>query len=502
MEAGNYGVVAEPVAPYTDTIDNAIQEQAAFIQEKQKNIESERYTGKPWEVGADPSHVTKSKENSVDEAGGNLAMLERHLFEHWNWVNTYNEWAPFANVVGGAQADLMESAKLMGFDLTEKKDLVQFVEGIEAGLDDAHELVDAKVLGKKGDTSWAGRQRDKGSVQAQGPGLEGEPVAPLLEDLAAGFDEVRGEQLGVYSNLLDARSEALEAQKHAAEGEIGEINGVIAFWTNMASTVESHWPTAKGLASGETGAKVDAAAQNLIDHGRASRDWNSAAKRAQKGEAPGLQRAELERVEMARERITGSESAGMMSPSLSGLVGALLEVGFEDQIVDLQAQITKLEKQLGATEATKKLIKAKDRMDRYVAARKKLRTKAERLKKATLASREQQYADTGDELDRYARDHASELKSEGHGGVVPKNDKSEIYSTLMVMVAKIRAYLTLSEQVRTMFPYDDFVSKAARLRDERSYKEVSPERASAHRTDTGPRRSFRRGRKERTQLGR
>ena len=84
MEAGNYGVVAEPVAPYTDTIDNAIQEQAAFIQEKQKNIESERYTGKPWEVGADPSHVTKSKEKSVDEAGGNLAMLERHLLEHWN----------------------------------------------------------------------------------------------------------------------------------------------------------------------------------------------------------------------------------------------------------------------------------------------------------------------------------------------------------------------------------------------------------------------------------
>ncbi len=478
LKKGAYGVTAAPVAAYTLTLDGAMRAQNEFIEAKTKATEHARYHDKPWEVSADPSHVTASKNRSIAEASANLAMLERHEFEQWNWVNAYNSWAPTANVAGAARADLIETAALLGFDLTQPADIAKFVKSVEEGLAMATDLVDAEVLGRDGETSWADRASDKGAIGA-GPELKGDAITPLMEDLQAAYANVTTAQMGVYRTLLTARTKALKNEKASTEGQLAGINGVIAFWTNMAGLVEAQWPKAMDLASGKTAAKLDLHAANVVAHGEASRNWKSAATRAQAGKETALQSAEIERANAARERITGEEGGGGMSLSLSGLVGGLVSLSFKDQIESLQARIAALESSISAKEAVIELAAAREAMKGYADKVQVLKTKAERLQQASLANRETQYLDAGDSLDRYARAHAAPLKKKGDAALVPGSDKREIYSTLMVIVAKIRAYMLMADSARAMFPYDEFVDQALALSHERREPWESPERKGA-----------------------
>jgi hypothetical protein len=478
MIKGSYGVVAEPVAPYTETLDRAMLAQNQFIEAKAKDKDHNEYHDRPWEFGADPTWVTANKQNSIDKASAALAMLERHEFEQWNWVNAYNSWAPFANVAGGARADLIETAGLLGFDLGKNDDVLRFVKDVEHGLTMGNQLVDAKVLGAQGDTSWADYQSNKGEL-GKGPEMKGEPTTPLMEDLQGAYAAVSTSQLGVYKHLLDARTKALKTEKASQEGDLAQINGVIAFWTNMAGLVDAKWPSAMNFASGKTEADMDQRAMNVVAHGEASRNWKSAATRAQAGEAPALQRAELERANAARERITGDASGGGMNLSLSGLVGGLVSLGYRDQIESIKAKIVDLSSQIAAKDAVADLIAAQQAMADYANKVDVLKTKAERLQKTSLANREAQYLEAGDSLDRYARAHASTLKTKGEGNLAPKSDKSEIYSTLMVVVAKIRAYMLMADGARAMFPYDTFVQNALALSAERRNPGTAPELQAA-----------------------
>lgn len=83
-------------------------------------------------------------------------------------------------------------------------------------------------------------------------------------------------------------------------------------------------------------------------------------------------------------------------------------------------------------------------------------------------AREHDYLRMGDSLDRYARRHRRALRRHGQGRLVPKTAHNEIYSTLMVLVAKVREYLQMSRTAEKAFPHRKFVRAAATLRAERN----------------------------------
>ena len=399
--------------------------------------------------------------------------------EHWRWVNTFNDWCLIANSANTARADMVQAAGMLGYDVQTPQGLAKFVEGLESGLGMAHELVDAPLLGKGGDTSWSGRSRDHGAGSAFGPTLAPTPITPSLVAFGKAFDDVRLANFGMYENLLAIREEALTREKVANETKLAKLNGVIMFWTGMATTLTSYYGTAKGLASGATGAKFDRMAEDHFLRASANHDYDSAAKRAQEGKAAGLQRAEMERVNSARERMSthttdtpGAAGAGAPTPppaiSLETVVGGVLKLAFNDDLRELKGKITSLQTQLAGVVEARKLNDMARNMETYTTAVKSLHTTAETLNKALLANRQSQYRQMGDALDVYARTHHDKLRRDGKGHLAPKSDKHEIYSALMVTVAKVRAFLGLAKLAKGSFPYGKFAADVGRLDRERN----------------------------------
>ena len=145
---GAYGI-AEPVVGYTATLERAVKQQNNFIEQKTKDrVEL-------------PEWANRMQGHSIEEAQANVSMLERHIFEQWNWVNSFNSWIPIASSARTARAELVEAAGIMGFDLTKTPERVRFVKQIEQGLTSATDLVDAKVLGAHRGTSWSDRGRTR-----------------------------------------------------------------------------------------------------------------------------------------------------------------------------------------------------------------------------------------------------------------------------------------------------------------------------------------------------
>jgi hypothetical protein len=460
---GTYAL-AEPVAADTAMLDWAMDAQARFI---------EKHDG-PDEH---PVWAYKKKITSLGMAKANLAMLERHTFEQWNWVNSYNSWVPFANAARGAHIELIEAAGMMGYDLNRLDERVRFVKEIERGLSEANDLVDAKVLGKHGDTSWAGREADKGAL-GPGPELKGQAITPLMDTLQASYNQVTVTQMGVYQALEEAKIKMLRGEEQKDKDKLDEINAVIAAWTNAASFVDAAMPMAGKLVGGEYAAKAQAfASSQHAQHVQAS-NWKGAVALAQEGKSAAQQRLYLERINASQDFNApppGAEAGGGFTPSISGVVGALAKLAFKGDIEKLQHHIARLEGQIQSKEAVAQLISTRAKMDAYAVAVEALSNAAKNVQQATLANREAQYLDAGDSLDRYARAHAAQLQARGRGDLVPKDDKSEMFSTLMVLVAKVRAYQMLADASRGMFKYDEFIPEVTKQRDERQSPWMSPE---------------------------
>lgn len=494
LAKGEYSTIAPLIAPHTDRLEGTIGEIADWISHKAKEIEDKKY--KPsatrdlptlglTQIGKDPSWLTKEKENSIAIAGAELAMCERHMFEQWYWVKSYNAWAPLANQVGAARADLIETAALLGFDLGKTEDMVRFVEETEHGLDNAHELVDAQVLGPNGDISWSNRQDDKGKL-GDGPELKGSAIAPLFDDLRQKYHAVTVEQYGVYKLLLKVRDDVLEQERASKQSKVNEINGVIQFWTNITGVVSQAWGPAQGLAYGSVNAKINqyAAASRARRAGKQALAEANAGRHASarlhmershtaaghKTGKDGLPPTDLETRVSALESAAAPKPPGDLggfNPSLSGIVKELASLAFEGQLNQLKGEIVSLQTQLAGTAAVAKLASARQQIESYANARRQLAETAQKIDLEAIAQREHQYLDAGDALDRYAIAHASELRREHHGHVVPKDRKHEVYSSLMVVIAKIRAYMMYADTARAMFPYDNFVDAALKLSQER-----------------------------------
>jgi hypothetical protein len=480
MAKGDYGVIAPTVEPYTLRLDEGIVEQGQWIETKEKEKEDSKYTPSTardfftlglTQTGKDPDWVTKEKENSVTRAGAQMQMLERHMFEQDLWVNSYNSWAPVANEAHSARADLIESAALMGFDLGKTGDMVKFVEGIEHGLDNATSVVDAKVLGA-GEASWSDRQAYKGDVGA-GPELEGDSIEGEFGHLRAAYEAVNLAHRGIYTNLLEARTAILQQNKAGKEGKVAEINATIQFVTDMSGVVES------GVTWANTGpAAFDAKLNQFAGEWRARYAEHKAVKASHDGHHA-ASRFNQDRAQTIRDTSTTVEPSPGGAPTLSGMLGALATASYQDELHTLQGQITSLSKGIDAKNAVAALNATEGRIQTYQSARAQLARVAQRLQVATMAKREAQYLKAGDALDRYALAHGSKLKAQKKGDLVPKDNKHEVYSSLMVMVAKIRAYMLLSDSARDMFDYDAFVDRALTLVNERRNPDVASELQSA-----------------------
>ena len=219
------------------------------------------------------------------------------------WHNTYDSWATHANRALASKADLAKAALLVGYDLEKPAEMARFVESLEKGISMATELVDAKVLGARGDVSWSNRFDYKGDL-GTGPELKGESVTPLFEQLQQEFERL----------------------------------------------------------------------------------------------------------------------------------------------------------------ATLQLVAAKEAIEHYQEAQEALATTAERIEKTALVNREAQYHEAGDTLDRYARAHAKALKNQGQASLVRKDNTHDDYSTVMILVGKVRAYILAIDTAKDMFPYDEFARSTLHLR--------------------------------------
>lgn len=482
MAKGDYGILAPQVEPYTATLDSSISYHGQWIAAKEKEKEESKYTPSTkrdfftlglTQTGKDPDWVSVSKENSIARAGAQMSMLERHMFEQDRWVSSYNSWAPMANAAHSARADLIESAALMGYDLGKSADMVKFVEGVEHGLDNATSLVDANVAGPHDNASWSGRETFKGNV-GSGPTLEGESIDPLFADLSAKYKAVNTAHFDVYSNLLEARTAVLEHNKAGEESKVSEINATIQFFTDMSGVV------ANGVAFANSAPE---AANAKLDHYAgewAARRFENKAVDASRDGHHAASRFNVDRAETTRATTRSPEASGPGGmPGFGDMVGALVSASYEGELNTLKGQIASLQASINAKKAVQALIAAERTLDEYKNRRAALVEAAKRIQVQMLAKREAQYLNVGDALDRYAVAHGSDLKAQGKAAVAPKDAKHEVYSSLMVIVAKIRAYMLMADSARDMFPYDAFVDKALTLASERRNPDSSPELQSA-----------------------
>lgn len=102
-------------------------------------------------------------------------------------------------------AEMVETARLMGFDPSKDKDSAGFIEALEASLDMATGLVDAKVLGDGKKTSWSNRSDDPAARSQAQPQLGGAELGADVQSLGDAYRTLRDSYLDVYRSLARSR---------------------------------------------------------------------------------------------------------------------------------------------------------------------------------------------------------------------------------------------------------------------------------------------------------
>lgn len=521
---GEWGLIAAPVAPDSSTLDASIgdQSQAYF-----------KLTQADW-YGGDPSWVERRKAYSRDWCADNMATLERHQFEQWRLCAAYNDWVPLANASHVAMAELVETANLMGYDTSKDKDSARFIEGLEASLDMANQLVDAKVLGKNNDQSWSSRTGHSDAVSQAQPMLEGTEATPEIKGLQDAYKALQLAHYGIYQGLLEDRKAILAGDRAKVGGAIAEINGTIAFWTGLAGFVESSWKPASSAADGSYARALDQKFDGSKRYGyreaskagdaalaleRGSRDyheirsdklqqhqqnfedyydtWGPGGKddveKGKQYEPPsdGMHLAgkhlrnkprpiHVDGTEPEPAPAPSGEAAGFPSLSLSSIVGGALNLYYGEKLDVLKGRLATLDERLEKLGLAQGMVKARERLEAFKTAAKQLEDRRTDLEQYRLKKRQQEMVRMGGELDAYAREHRKDLKSQGKGHLAAA-DGQEIYTTMMAALAKVEQYRSISGMALATFPYDDFVRTITGLQQERDGQKRPEESASRDR---------------------
>jgi hypothetical protein len=492
--AGEWGKIATPVEPAREVLDRGYQQQLGFIEQHQNE-------------SGDPEWVKAEKAYSNAWATENLETISRYKLDQGGWAQAHNDWVPVANQAHAAQAELVESAKLMGYDTSKDKDSAAFIMGIESALDMANQLVDAKVLARG--QSWSTHQDDARTKSEARPALRGEPVTPHLDSATHAYNDLQSAHLGVSRALLTDRKIALEAAEGKVTAEIREINEVIEFWGGLA---EFSMSAPKHVKKAEKLAKKIEKHQGQDGHRHANKELKKAEDKAREAErdpsdyeADIDSHAHLDNYEQHYDtwgkggkedekagrstrdpgdvEVRGTEPEEIpevpeAAPELS--LGGFIKMGLtalnRRKLDELQRRLAVIGAQKSETTHTIHMAETRQAMQIFSNALSKFEDEAKKLDDASMRRRERQFVDFGHELDAYAVEHRDGLQKQHAGHLVPGQGR-EIYATAMACMAKIEKYRSTSSLALGMFKFNDFVSAIRVEAQERSGHAEPPESA-------------------------
>jgi hypothetical protein len=424
----------------------------------------------------------------------NETTLMRYEFEQSSACTSFNSWAALANAANVALQDIVETARLLGFDVADESQAAAFVLGLESSVAMANQLVDEKMLGVSGAQSWSTRNDDATASSAAHPELRGTELSPRFEDVGSAYREVQNAYAHVYEGLLRDREQALQGEAGAVRSEIASVDAVIQFWVALAddaersaSAVGHAGPAAEHLERRASRGRLDGS-YSLGQAKQAASRWETvhgaenhieAHTRSREYEAQHDARVQLDR----EQRQAGTSSAGITAapqmPTIS--VGKIVEFGlnavFSSKLDALNKKLTGIEVQANATRTAVLFVNTRRAVDAFDGAAKNLEQRLQGLSTHALQERQQDFMNLGHELDRYALEHASHLQRRGKHALVPGKGK-EIHATTMAVLAKIEQYRALSAMSLQTFDYDGFLAAARQQQLERSAMKRPAESAS------------------------
>ena len=483
----DWGALARPVVAPLATLDHAIEAQNDAVQRFTASIDGGFFS-------RDPEHIKTRKQHSADWAAANATGLERHKMEMSVWCSRYNAWVPLANLSHRARAELVEAAGLLGFGGDQGAD---FVKALEVGLDRAIDLLHSKAMGKHQDTSWDEHVGHHDRGVGPEPRLHGAPMGPQLARVKDAYNELQASYYAIYNQLLEVQKRILQSKAASVHAKIADINQTIAFWTNMASGVASHAGQAKSLATGKTGAALEAKYDAVGRHGRgrlsaAGRMAEKNPKEPEPGREPKPGDASYQPSDDAlamkdfedyqdtwaaggadaspEASVTGG-GASFPSLSVGGVVNGALSVLAADKLSKLESQLTRLQHEIGSKSEVQALMQTKEARKQFKTAQKKLAEALAGLKQGGLEDRQADMVDLGDSLDLYAYEHRAGLAKHGKADLVAA-DGREMFTTLMAVMAKVEQYRSLSAMATGTFDYDECVATFDALVAERTNREV------------------------------
>lgn len=493
VKAKAWGTVADVVTPQMATLDAAMKEQLAFIEEHSSN--------------GDPAWVQEQKALSQAIGGANLSAIERYRADQITSVTGFNSWVPLANQSHRAMAEMVEAAGLLGFDTSKDLDSAAFVSGLEQALDMAMTVADAPLLGKDGTTSLSHRADDHTANAATIPQLQGSEVNPTLNTIAFAYRELEEAHAGVYAGLLEDRADILASQIDAKEAQMAEIMALIEFWGGLGNFVQAAARAPGKLAT--TAEKVEAKHANGDRY--AKRELGAAKTKAEKHErdqsdydahleshvhednwrshydtwGKGGEEKVKQGKEMRDEGDIVVAGSGPSAPpvaipqpppefSLGGFVK--MAVGFLERgkLDELKKKIERLTHEKTAVLGEMKLLKTRAAAKRLENAQKKFEGESKKIEAEQIRKREQDMVTLGSSLDAYAGEHRGALVKQNKSAVVPK-DHHEIYATAFAVLAKIEKFKAISTLALATFPYNSFVATATKDARERARQIPVPE---------------------------
>jgi hypothetical protein len=459
------------------------------LREQRKYLEGTHAEQTRWFVpfSGDPAWIQRHKQYGRDWCSENIASIHRYKFEQWRWVGAFNDWVPVANASHAAMAELEETAKLMGYDTSKAKGMAGFVEGLEAALDQAIELVDTPLLGVGKAQSWSSYKDDPAAPSQ--PNLQGEQLSPKLDGVVAAYRELQLAHHQVYLGLLADQKRELDARGGRISAEISQLNATIAFWTGVGGTVDKTAKHTKHFTSGKMGAAADrkiggALGNDGRHHGQRALE-DALQHRRQHEKNPSDYEAHIASHARSADYEDyhdtwgkGGESAGASAPapasyigfpdlSAKGILTFGLQLATHDKLEKLKRRLDDIENASNGLAQTISFTETRQRGKQYESARAKLRDELKKVDAASLRDRQQEYVKLGHDLDSYAVKHKRELATAKKAALVPSPGR-EVYATTLACMAKIDQYRALSKLALDMFPFNEFVGSIKAMEAERT----------------------------------
>lgn len=482
---GEWGAIAAPVTPVLKPCDDGIAEQGEAISALDKSEHT-------W---GDPAWVAAGGAYSQAWAGENQQSMMRYKLEQSSQCAAFNSWVPIANASHVAMAEMVEAARLLGFDPSKDQDSVAFIKAIESSLEMATSLVDAPLLGAAGKTSWSNRTDDPSAHSRAQPQVNGTEMQVEMDALTDGYAKLREAYFGVYKALLRDRKKVVDQDITDTEGKVANINSVIAFWTQLGGVADG------AVSHVNAGIRADAKITKAIGSGKfkgkelrrgAEKQAIHAENNPNDYESEIDAHAKFDDYESNEEYWGSGKSSidanGPQMPvvptpdelpslSISGLVSFGLKLWSKKDLEDLNAKLKTLKSKSHGLEVTMDLTETMAAKQTYADAGEAFEARLKAMGTHSLELRQQDFMDTGAQLDAYALEHQSALVAQGKGNLVGGSGH-EIYGTMMAAMAKIEQFRTLSSLALGTFHYDSFATMAREQQLERANVKRPPESAA------------------------